>query len=217
MNDFLTAALGLPTLIFTVGLVLVVAYWVLVILGGIDSELFGGGGDATDGIELGGGGGPVSRLIDALGITTVPSTVVLSFVVLFSWFFSLALSEVVDGWALTGAASLLAGIGVVVVALSLSLPLTALAARPFRGLFVHTPAAMRRSLVGKLCTVRTGSVSDSFGQAEIADEEGASLLVQVRCPEANDLGAGDLALIYAYDDDDEVFIVARADESLSSG
>lgn len=217
MSEFLGAATRLPTVLFTIALVLVVVYWLFVILGAFGDEVFGGG-DGADGIELGGGnGGPVSRLLDALGITTVPATVVISFLILFSWFLCLVIDGLVDDPARSGLAALAVGAGTTVVALLLALPLTALAARPFRRFYVHTPAQLRGSFVGKLCTVRTGTVSDRFGQAEVADPDGATLLVQVRCMERNDLGSGDAALIYSYDPDDEVFLVARADDALSEG
>lgn len=216
MNEFLEAAVQLPTLIFTIGLGVVLVYWVFVILGGVSDELLGG-----DGIDLdvggGGGGGPISRLLDALGITTVPATVVVSFLVLFSWFFCLVLAGIVDDLDFEAPASTFADIGAALAAVVLALPATALSARPFRRFYVHTPAQLRRSFVGKVCRIRTGHVSDAFGQAELIDDDGASLVVQVRSPEVNDLASGDLALIYSYDEDAEVFLVARADESLSPG
>jgi hypothetical protein len=138
-------------------------------------------------------------------------------VVLFGWFFSLVLSDLTDSWVAAGTGSFLLGLATAVVALVAASLLTSVAVRPLRRFFVVTTAAERRSLVGRLCRIRTGTVSGRFGQAELVDADGASLVLQVRAVDDNDLRAGDWALIYAYDDGDEVFLVDRADPELAPG
>ena len=39
-------------------------------------------------------------------------------------------------------------------------------------------------------------MTGTFGQAEVRDAEGGSLIVQVRCDKANDLASGDRVLIF---------------------
>ena len=101
------------------------------------------------------------------------------------------------------------GLIVFVVSLLVGLVLAGFLAKPLAPLFVAEPAQKRADFVGRMCVVRTQKVTSSFGQAEVTDKEGATLLVQVRCDEPNDFGAGDEAIIFALDDDAEVFQITR--------
>jgi len=87
-------------------------------------------------------------------------------------------------------------------------------ARKFAHVFVPTLALRRRQLVGSTCTITTQKVTADFGQAEVRDEEGGSLIVQVRCPKTNDLTSGDTALIFDLDTDSGVFTISP-DKSLA--
>ena len=57
-----------------------------------------------------------------------------------------------------------------------------------------------------MCRITTLEVTDSYGQAEVADG-GAGLLIQVRSSNAAELGQGTEALIFDYDAEMEVFSV----------
>ena len=60
----------------------------------------------------------------------------------------------------------------------------------------------------------TDRVTAEFGQAEVRDDEGGSLLVQVRCRHDNDFRSGDRALIFDLDRDTGEFQIS-ADRSLA--
>jgi len=60
--------------------------------------------------------------------------------------------------------------------------------------------------VGKICTIKTPSVSTKSGQAEVALEGGPLLLI-VRGKEENKLGKGDEAVIVGYDEAANVYDV----------
>ena len=59
-----------------------------------------------------------------------------------------------------------------------------------------------------MCTITTTRVTDEFGQAEVRDPEGGSLIVQVRCRKENDFHEGDRALIYSLDPDTGIFQIS---------
>ena len=87
-----------------------------------------------------------------------------------------------------------------------SVPLTMVSMRPLKPLFKTHAAPTREELLGRVCVVSTGNVTATFGQAE-CQTGGASLLVQVRCPEPNALRRGSEGVLVDYDPDHEVFML----------
>lgn len=74
--------------------------------------------------------------------------------------------------------------------------------------------------MGQVCTVRTGSVSADFGQAEVAAADGSTAIVQVRQPPRPSspgevLTSGATGLLYAYDAEGEFFWVSPYDAALA--
>ncbi|GAA5081725.1 hypothetical protein HNP84_000051 [Thermocatellispora tengchongensis] len=192
MGDFLGVALGFPTVLFSFLLLVVVGFWVAVLLGGADLDL----------LDSDGGVGPAA----GLGLGGVPATVAVSLLVAFGWFISLAGAALLEGTA--------ARAGVLVVALGGAWGLARLAVLPLRRVFEEEAAPSRADFVGRMCVVRTGSVTADFGQAEVTAEDGATALVQVRLLGEERLTAGDTALIYEYDADGEFFWVMPYDAAL---
>ncbi|WP_460392761.1 hypothetical protein [Actinophytocola sediminis] len=175
-------------------LVLVIGYWLLVLLGTFDVELFAGDG--------GGGFG------DGLGLGGVPFTVTGSVLIVVAWFTSLAGGLVFAD--LGGLPGTVAGIGVLVLGLFLGLLAARLVATPLRRLYSTGVEPSRNDFVGRECVIRTGRVSADFGQAEVTAADGSSAIVQVRQTGEHTLTAGGRALIFDYDTDGEFFWVAPA-------
>jgi len=207
LTEFLQAILSFPSVIFTILLGVVAAYWLFVMLGALDLDLLGDldGGDVVD-LDADGSPDGFGGVIHSLGLAGVPLTLVLSLLVLSAWVLCLIFMEI-----LGDRSAAWIGAGAALISLALAVPLTALAVRPMRRLFVFQPAVENRSLVGKVCTVTTLSVNDRYGQAEVADG-GAGLLVQVRYTGPGRLARGDSAVIFDYKD--EVFQVAPVGEAL---
>lgn len=197
MGDFLDAALSFPTVLFSFLLVVVVGYWLLVLLGG--AELDGDGADGADGAGLLGG----------LGLGGVPAAVVLSLLITFTWFASLAGSALLDGG---GFAPLL--FGVLAAALVAGWIVTRLLVLLIRRALPAGPPPSRADFIGATCVIRTGRVDDRFGQAEVTAPDGSSALVQVRQAGADPLRAGSAAMIYDFDPVGEFFWVVPADAAL---
>ncbi|MDR2091859.1 MAG: DUF1449 family protein [Azoarcus sp.] len=215
---------GYPTAIYTVLLGIVLVYWLLAILGLVDFE-------STDfGLDLGDAGGEVdlgdvshgSHTLDgeadgeltslagrlvAFGLGGVPISVVVSLLVLVSWFIcafaSLRIMPLVPGETLR----LAAGTGILVAAFALALPLAAICVRPLRGLFVKTNAISNASLVGRECRIETGSVDEKFGHAVVWGG-GEEFHIRVVADTPNTLKRHDTALIVDYDEAARVYRVA---------
>ncbi|MDX6738161.1 hypothetical protein [Actinocorallia sp. A-T 12471] len=182
--DFVEIALGMPTVVFTVLLGLVVLYWVLAIIG------FDALADDTD-------------LLGVLGLRGVPTSVILSLFVAVAWFLSLA------GTDRFGKNPL-----VVVGAVAGGWLAARLLINPLRYVLPEPDVSSRNDFVGRVCVIRTGTVSEAFGQAEAHASDGSSALVEVRKVGSEPLGAGDTALIFDYDAAGEFFWVMPYDAEL---
>ncbi|WP_158846998.1 hypothetical protein [Saccharothrix deserti] len=178
MGQFFAAALGFPVVVLSVLLVVVIAYWLLVAFGAADA----------DWVELDIGG--------------VPATVGISLLIAISWFACLAGTVLFEPSTTPVDAAVLAG------ALAVGLVLTRLLMTPVKRLFPADPPASRLDFVGRPCVIRTGRVTQTFGQAEVTAADGSSAVVQVRQPGQDPLTAGTTALIFDYDADGEFFWVA---------
>ncbi|WP_432150914.1 hypothetical protein [Streptomyces sp. bgisy029] len=210
MDEFLNAALGFPAVIFGAALVVVVCFWLLVLAGAADQHSF----DA----DLDSG---------AVGFGGVPVTVSVSLLVVIGWFGSLTGTVLVHQLPATGATRAVLAVAVLAGSLFLAWGTVRLLAHLFRRYFPAEPPPSRRDFVGRVCTIRTGSVSAAFGQAEVAAADGSTAIVQVRQaprvahlaePHAEErLVSGSAGLLYAYDEEGEFFWVSPYDAALDPG
>jgi hypothetical protein len=241
LAHFLAVALSFPSVVYTVLVGVAVVYWLFVMLGAAhldalgegagdgaldggghadvgghadgagDGGLDGTGGEGAEGGHADGHHGGLSGILASLKLRSAPATVVLSVLVLFSWLFSVL--------AMQGAAALLPGGGlllrlaVFVLAPIVALPFTSLVVRPLARVFVAHPVAAKQDLVGKIATVRTGTVTDRFGEA-LLEDGGAGLVVRVRVESGDILKRGDQVVILGYDDERQDFTVAPMDNLL---
>lgn len=202
MREFLDAALSFPAMLFSAALVVVIAFWLLVLAGAADHHSF----DADLDTDLAGIGG-------------VPVTVSVSVMVAVGWFTALTGSVLLHRGDTTGTVRAALAFGVLAVALLVAWAVVRLLVRHFRRFFADQPPPSRQDFLGRVCTVRTGSVGTDFGQAEVAAADGSTAIVQVRQLEPADttLMAGSPGLLYAYDDAGEFFWVSPYDRALDPG
>ncbi|MEW1927532.1 hypothetical protein [Streptomyces sp. NPDC088360] len=203
MSEFLEAATGFPAVIFSFALVVVLGFWLLVMLGGAEVGSFDSDVD-----------------LDVSGLGAVPVTVVASLAVVVAWFSTLAGSVLIGRAGLTGLAHAATDLALLFVSVPVAWWVARALIRPLAKLFPDEPGPSRQDFIGSLCTIRTGRVDASFGQAEVTARDGAVALVQVRQnPQAREgaLTAGSSALLYAYDDAGEFFWAAPYAASLDPG
>jgi len=237
MQEFLDTALSMPTLAFTAMIGITLLYWVSVMVGALDLEIFDPGGaldgvdGAIDGMEGMAAGADVDVDVDAgvdgdasvgglagalhaLRLRYAPLTVVFSFITLFGWLISFFASRYLDPLIpLPGIAS---GAIVMLGALLVAMPLTSLITRPLAPLFKTISARQNKDLIGSVVTVKTGRVDQSFGQASLQDGQ-AELLLKVRCDDGDQLSRGDQALIVGWDEASKTFDLEPMDALLSDG
>ncbi|MEV4635734.1 hypothetical protein AB0J80_00100 [Actinoplanes sp. NPDC049548] len=187
MGGFFEAVLSFPTVLLTPLLIVVIGYWLVVVVGGADPE---------------GDGGGEGGFLGFLGLGGVPVSVVLSLLIVFAWFATLAGAELLG--ALPAALVL---VGAVVAAWVV----TRVAVLLLKRFLPAGAEPSRADFVGLTCVVRTGKVTRTFGQAEVHAPDGSSAIVQVRQAGNDDLRAGTVAVLYDVDTDGDFFWIIPAD------
>jgi len=198
-----------PTIILTIPFALVLLYWLMVIIGALDLDVFDVDVDAPE------DSGIIGGFLASTGLTGVPGTVALSLPILWSWLFASLGTEALKLVVTEGAWFIVGGIAVLLLSILLALFVSALLIRPLRRLFPDQEGLRQAEIIGKLCTVKTSWVDEAFGQAEY-DDGGAGLLIQVRARPGNGLSKGSRALIVERDDDKEAFLVRPYDDSIEA-
>lgn len=232
LGHFLAVALSFPSVVYTMLLGIALVYWMTVMIGAAHIDLLGGGeggaegaadgidgahadvggADGADGADGDGGDGgdahdgAFSGVLASLKLRSAPVTVVLSVFLLFGWILSIFGMQAVAAW-LPGFAPGLTGAAVLLLAGLLALPITSVVIRPLAPIFAPPVATKSASLVGKVATVRTGTVTDRFGEA-LLEDGGAGLVVRVRVDTGDTLKRGDQVVITAYDQARHEYTVA---------
>jgi len=264
LGAFLATALSLPTVLFSVPVLLSVVYWIFVVIGaadldaldaldgadgalegagdgtldllnsadanaltgidgaldGLDGPLDGFGDEALEALQEAGhpvdheSSGLLPVLMSTLKLTTVPLTVSLSFIALFSWLASFLLTVHVT--PMLPLSELLSSLVVAGTALTFGTLSASAAVRPLGGVFHTEHGRGNRSFIGSVVTVTTGKVTDRFGQAELSERD-HHLIVQVRDRGSQSLGKGDQALLVRWDPEEEVFVAEKLDLSATDG
>lgn len=208
MEQLLEVASQFPTVIYSTLLGIVVVYWLVGMLGLVDLGL---GGDADLDVDL---DSDVDVSVDGLtglmltfGLTGVPFTLVISIIILICWLISFYLQFYILTWLPDGWLYYLVGSASSFIVFLLSLPITAVVIRPLKGLFKSVEATESHHLVGNCATIATGTVSETFGQARLFNN-GAEILLDVRCDPEHTLKNGDEVLLIEYLTEKHAYIVA---------
>lgn len=206
MANLFSASIALVNLPFTVLLVLIIFYWVGVILGAVDIELFDIdlSPDMESDLEIGQTGGFLYSFFHLLNIGDVPVMVVFSVAILCAWCFSM-----LSNYYLNNGMSLLIGAALLVPNLLVSLLAAAMVTRPLKKIFATFDTNdSHQKIVGRVGTVVSGAVNTDYGQIEI-QTAGAPLRVNVRTTGDMVLKKGDAAIVYDEDSDNNIYLVEK--------
>ena len=204
MSDFFNAITSFPTVIFTVLLLISFGFWIVsTVLGfGMDALEIDAGGDTDAGRFTN-----LNGFLGAFGLAGVPIVIVTTLASLFGWLISLVGMELIG--ARNSVIMFAGGLITFFVAMIGGMFIAGLAAKPIAPLLVPDIAQNRLDFVGKAGVVRTQKVTATFGQAEVTDQEGATVLVQIRERDDNTLGYGDTVLLIDFDDHIEAYRVTE--------
>jgi hypothetical protein len=218
VDGLLDASFSFPAVIFSVAMIVVIVYWLIVLIGALDIDLLDPDIDTDTDIDTGTDTGGLGALLSGIGLGGVPVTVALSLLIAFAWFTGLVGTVLLRGSGFVTAVLALFWIAIVVAALLVGWCFARMLVLPLRRLFPDAKAPSRHDFVGKLCLIKTSRVDTKFGQAEVTAADGSTALIQVRRHAADEpqesLSTGSAALIFEYDIDGEFFWVTPYDRSL---
>lgn len=175
------------------------AYWITVILGFLDIEVFDFDVDIDVDADFG-----WANMLGILNVGALPFSIWFSIFAFQLWFYSLIANLTLDGIL-----SALPGILRFIVCALVLMPLTAVTTKfitaPLKQTF-EGKTITKSEFVGKECLITSSKVDEGFGTAELA-LGGAPQLIDVRAKPEEGLKKGDTALIFKYDPDRDLFYV----------
>ncbi len=200
MNDLIHTALFPVNLPFTIIIIGLAAYWILVSFGIFDLESSSADGDialvdSDAEADLDGHVGSFSGFLHFINVGEVPLLVILTVLTLSMWVCGLLANQF-----LNPADSLILGLVYLVPSFGISIFVTRYTTMPLRSVFrlLNAPEPTDRPLIGQTCIVRTREANATYGQAEVASD-GAPLTIQVRTRADETLASGTTALIVSQD------------------
>lgn len=199
---FMTKISLYPTFVFTGLVMFVTLYWLVSLLGMADMDAV----DLGDvGGDVGGDGdissaGVFSGLLLKFGLYGVPLIIILSLVSLIGWLLSYLYTSLLHQYFDSGILYYVFGTGALILVLVVSMWLTGVIISPIRKKFAKIPKRIAANNIGKIAIVRTLSVTDIHGEAELNDG-GAGLILRIR-PDVSDdkqpLQQGDKVVLVEY-------------------
>lgn len=221
MIEFVTAAFAPANALFTVLLLVLGLYWLLVILGALDIDLFhvelpngdldaGADVDAEAGGAMDGvGPGLFRSVLHFFYVGEVPTMLLASIMVLSLWTFSMLGNHYLNPEG-SGAMALAIFIGNFAVS-TVVLKFVALPLRRFY-LILNKDYNAPADVVGSVCTIVTTRVTaQKMGQAEVATK-GTPLLLNVLARDGHAFQKGQEAVVVAKDDAKGVYRIAPVEE-----
>lgn len=216
MAEFIANISSFPTVVFSLMLILVGAFWILAILGAVDIDVFDVDLDFDIDVDIdadadASGVTGLAGFLLQYGLNGIPITVVISMLTLFSWLFcyfgSAYLLPLLPGTIL----KLAGGTVMIGACLFIALPITAKSLKPMKHFFTSPTAVKKDSFVGSPCVITTLEVTESFGQAELS-VEGTTVLLDVRTKPEYNFSKGDKAAIVSYEESSETYEVIPEEE-----
>lgn len=180
MNQLLEIYFQMPVLPFSCMLCLIALYWFMVILGGLDMDLFDIDLDLDMDVDADASVTDLGMLgLKWLNIGEVPFMLWFSLVVLFSWVVTMVFDRnIADPSAQQSTIAIMRSLGVGILG-------TKVVTNPMRGKFRMKEPNTVRDLMGKTCSVVTSEVTPEFGNAIYYVEDGAPLRLNVRTLEGS--------------------------------
>lgn len=210
---FITKISLYPTIVFTGLVMFVTLYWVVSLLGMADMDSVDVGESGSDAaVSDLSSTGFFTGLMLKFGLYGVPLVIILSLVSLIGWLLSYLYTSFLHQNFDSGVLYYVFGTGALIFVLVVSMWLTGMIISPIRKNIARIPKRNSANNVGKIAIVRTLSVTDKHGEAELNDG-GAGLILKVRSDNSTSLlKKGDRVMLIAYLEETNTYQVARVED-----
>lgn len=202
MLDFLLQTVRWVNLPYTLLVGVTGLYWIIVILGFLDIEVFDIDldldFDADADFSFGG-------VFSMLNVGSLPFSIWLSIFIVQMWVYSVVANLLLD------AVLPLPDLARFILGLALFAPLAAMMTKiltnPLKSAFEGRASVKKDDFVGKECLITSSQVTATFGTAQLV-LDGVPQLIDIRAKDDGDVfHKGETALIYRYDGERDVFYV----------
>jgi len=210
---FITKISLYPTIVFTGFVMFVTLYWVVSLLGMADMDSVDVGETGSDAaVSDLSSTGFFTGLMLKFGLYGVPLVIILSLISLIGWLLSYLYTSFLHQNFDSGVLYYVFGTGALIFVLVVSMWLTGMIISPIRKNIARIPKRNSANNVGKIAIVRTLSVTDKHGEAELNDG-GAGLILKVRSDNSTSLlKKGDRVMLIAYLEETNTYQVARVED-----
>jgi hypothetical protein len=202
MMDFLFQAVRLVNLPYTLLLGITGIYWIIVILGFLDIEVFDIDIDLDLDMDADLNFGSIFSM---LNVGALPFSIWLSIFILQMWVYSIVANLLLD--AILPLPNLVRLLLCAIVFLPVAGIMTKVFTNPLKTAFEGRESIGKKDFVGKECLITSSQVTPAFGTAQLI-LDGVPQLIDIRAKDENDVfKKGDAALIYSYNEERDVFYV----------
>lgn len=205
MNEFLQVIIALINLPFTVLMGSIVIYWLAVIAGLMDLEVFDIQLDTDIDVDLDHTGSFLQTILGFLNIGEVPVMIVLSILIFSGWCFSVLANHYFNPRM-----SLIIASAFLIPNLIISVVITNIVTRPLRKMFATLSDDEKHyKILRKSGVITTSEANESFGQMAI-QTKGAPVVINVRTQHGLVLKKGDTAKVYSEDKEKGIYFVDQS-------
>ena len=202
MIDFLLQAVRWVNLPYTLLLGATGIYWLIVILGFLDIEVFDIDLDLDLDVDAELSFGSVFGM---LNVGSIPFTIWLSIFILQMWIYSVVVNLLLD--AILPLPDIVRFLLCAVVFLPLAGMMTKVFTNPLKTAFEGRQSAKKSDFIGKECLITSSRVTATFGTAELTVNS-VPQLIDIRAKDENEaFKKGETALIYSYNEERDLFYV----------
>ncbi len=203
MQELAIQAIRVVNLLYTIIIGILSMYWVSVILGFLDLEIFDFDLDLDLDAEIEGIG--VGSILGILNVGAVPFSIWMSIFALQMWVYSIVSNLALDTIPAFRLPNGIRFILCAIILMPIAATLTKFATSPLKKAF-EVKSITKHDFVGKVCIVTSSEVTEQFGTAEIRVGN-APQIIDIRAKPDEEIKRNDKVLIYQYDDEQDVFYV----------
>ena len=203
MNELLDAAVSPANFMITALAVFILIYWITVIIGLFDIDLFDFDIDFDADAEVDGVSVTwLNSVLAFFNLGQVPVMIFFTFLIMPAWALSIIVNDAI------GNSSFLLGLPILFGVLFVSLFIAKVLTTPFVKIFGKLGKSDSKSevLIGKVCTVTISTNSKKTGQAMV-ESSGAPFLLNVKSIEGHSLKKGQSALVLDFVEAKNVYLI----------